>query len=363
MKTLLSLLTIVACTALASAQGLPGIGGSTATMPYTAEICFDAKRPVSYSYVTDETTGAISYPEPLAEGEVFRVLIVRDKRDDVTATTKPSVSIDPAGQIVLDENAYEAVWCKLQVNNTDQDMLTVGARIPGVPNQLMYGSAIGADDAFYGFTTYIGKDDSVTTLGTEGYIYRYVVAFDTRMGGGACGDFVARYAMTLTPAPDGSVGYINKFKDSKASYDLYALADNEEASTYITYANAPGYDLGWQSVAEYTSLVVTQNGVETTLTGDNLMAYLTPNVTTLTATADALSLGVNAPDVRYYTLYTKAALSETTWTPFEEFVTESEKNVDKTIGKRYTRFRIDGKSLSIPVISGEVSRFYQLRGE
>ena len=84
----------------------------------------------------------------------------------------------------------------------------------------------------------------------------------------------------------------------------------------------------------------------------------------MTTSADGLTLTANAPDVQYYTLYTTDNLTNGSWKKFEEFVNNDENFVDKTIGKRYTRFRIDGKSLlSIPVISGETSRFYQLRGE
>ena len=126
----------------------------------------------------------------------------------------------------------------------------------------------------------------------------------------------------------------------------------------------PGYDLGWQPAAAIESLVVTQNGAQVTLTGDDLADYLKPNVNSFAQGIEdgkpVLNLAVTAPDVQYYTLYTKAKLSDLEWTKFEDYA----KTLDNVNGKYYTRFRIDGESpLKIPVLTGETSRFYQLRGE
>jgi hypothetical protein len=137
----------------------------------------------------------------------------------------------------------------------------------------------------------------------------------------------------------------------------------DELDPYDITVYAPGWKLPWQPAAEITSLAVTQDGVEKVLTGDDLKKYLTPKVTAFAQTTvegkPFLTLTANAPDVQYYTLYTTKTLSDDSWTKFEEYA----KTLDNVDGKYYTRFRIDGESLSIPVDPDDEARFYQLRSE
>lgn len=354
MKTLLSKLVVSLATLLPMV-----IFAQVA--PYTSTYYFTADLPVSYVYDKGAATSAAMVPSPLVENEIFRVLLVRDKRSNVTATTQPAVTIDAAGQIVLGENALGATWCLLSLNNKPVDYIAVGGSVKGVPNQLVGGSAIGADDAWYGFASYIKNTADLT--GSEGSVYRYLVVLDTRMGTGICegaATHVARYAMALCPG--ATENCVDPFEIPQ-DYDVY-IPEAEDYDDFYTYVNWPGYDLGWQSASAIESLAVTQNGTQVTLTGDDLAAYLKPSVNSLTQGIEdgqsVLNLAVTAPDVQYYTLYTKAKLSDAEWTKFEDYV----KTLDNVDGKYYTRFRIDGESpLKIPVLTDETSRFYQLRGE
>ena len=351
MKTLLSKLVVSLATLLPMAL-------FAQTTPYMSRYYFTADLPVSYEYDKEAATSAAMVPSPLVKNEIFRVLLVRDTRSNVTKTTQPSVTIDAAGQIVLGENALGATWCWLNYNNTAVEYIPVGDSAAGVPKQELLSSP---NSVWYGFDTYLRNTSDLP--GTGGYVYRYLVVLDTRMGTGTCAGsatHVARYAMALSP--DASKNSVSATSIPQV-YDVY-IPEPEDYDDSYTYINWPGYDLGWQSASAIESLVVTQNGAQVTLTGDALAAYLKPSVNSLTQGVEdgqsVLNLAVTAPDVQYYTLYTKAKLSDAEWTKFEDYV----KTLDNVDGKYYTRFRIDGESpLKIPVLTDETSRFYQLRGE
>lgn len=350
--------------------------------------------PVAYEYAEDPTNNV-----PLAKNEVFRALIVRDKRI-VTPTMTPSVAIDAAGQIVkvkllededgnpLDadaepvEYAIDAKWMDVRYSYVENnaytyaycDYITVGDAL-GVPNNLSSSSTSGGWKK-YTFEVYT-ETDLAEIEGYEDYYYTYLylVALDTRMGTGGCEgqpQHVQAYAMSLCAGKNNGNTAEEKYPAVRDTVvDGFMMTSprawyvGAEGGIFVWWPGYIGSDSAnpvgrpWQSCAEIKSLVV--DGVEKT--GDDLTDYLTPKVASMTTSADGLTLTATAPDVQYYTLYTTDKLSDASWMPFEEFVNNDENFVDKTIGKRYTRFRIDGKSLSIPVISGETSRFYQLRGE
>ena len=352
MKTLLSKLVVMAATLCAlplAAQVSPG-----------GDFYFSVAYPVSYTYDKGAETPLEKCTEPLIANEVFRILLVRDSRPGLTQTSTPSVTIDAAGQIILGENALGAAWQSLGIGSSYKTYITVNASLPGVPGQIMqYGGSAAA--SLYGFSAYF----TVNVPGTGGYLYCYLVALDTRTGLGVCAGtptHVARYAMTLchyssgqSNIPTGTTG------SSRRNFVVTGTTGSTSSGQTLAW---PGYDLGWQSASAIESLAVTQNGTQVTLTGDELAAYLKPSVNSLTQGIEdgqsVLNLAVTAPDVQYYTLYTKAKLSDAEWTKFEDYV----KTLDNVDGKYYTRFRIDGESpLKIPVLTDETSRFYQLRGE
>ena len=326
---------------------------------------FSSAYPVSYTYAEGETLADICV-EPLVKNEMFRVLLVRDKRANVVHTTTPSIAIDAAGQIACatcgaidfakhettcEANALGAAWQKIG----QQTFITVG-NVLGVPYQNYVGTT-------YGFATTL---NATTVSGTGGYFYCYLVALDTRHYDSTKDTFacdgstspVAGYAMTQCYYDEGIYNFNLSAQKPLSATNFMVNGKTGVLGSY-NQIDFPGRILPWQSCAEIKSLVVDGE----TLTGDDLADYLTPKVNSMIATAEGLSLTATAPDVQYYTLYTKAKLSDESWVPFEDFVNENENFVDKTIGKRYTRFRIDGKSLSIPQVYGEASRFYMLRGE
>ena len=355
MKTLLSFLMTIFCAALISAADLYY---GFFTFPTGAGFV-----PVCYNYASyngGATPGAVD--EPLVKNEIFRVCLVRDKRGkNVNERSDPAVTIDAAGQLVLGENAAGAKWATLRwtpygtLEVKEAPFITVGETL-GAPS-----TKIADDGAItnYGFSVFTDEDVAKATDGKSYNVYMYLVAMDTRTGEGTCCDdntpmHVKSYAMALCYGANGQA-YINKESSSPRAWYVNATGG--------ILVFSPGLELAWKPAAEITSLAVTQDGVEKVLTGDDLKKYLTPEVTAFAQTTvegeTTLTLTANAPDVQYYTLYTKEKLSDASWTKFEEYA----KTLDNVDGKYYTRFRIDGKSLSIPLVHGEASRFYMLRGE
>lgn len=362
MKTLLSFLMTIFCAALVCAAEY-----------YIGSFTFPTGNgfvPVCYEYASyngGATPGVVDVP--LAKNEIFRVCLVRDKRGaNVNEYTAPAVAVDAAGQLVCADcgtadfsqhrtlsngsacaaNASGAKWMTLRwtenLVTTEAEYIVVGD-VLGAPADKLYSTV-------YGFNVFTTEDVS----GSGGKVYMYLVAMDTRTGEGVCEGVPAHvksYAMALCYGADNQ-SYINK----------------EDSSPRAWYVNAtggilvfsPGLEIAWKPRAEITSLVVDGE----TLTGKTLATYLKPNVSQFATSAEGLTLTATAPDVQYYTLYTKEKLSDTAWTSFEEFVANDENLVDKINGKSYTRFRIGGESpsiLQIPLVSGEASRFYMLRGE
>lgn len=372
MKTLFSFLTIVCATFVSAADLYYGfftfLSGKDSNGNDLLPVCYR----YTEEYV-EEGLPVSEVNEPLAKNEILRVCIVRDKRGSaVDFDVPPAVAIDAAGQLVCAEcgtvnfaahastcagNATGAKWLDLNwtefgtTTSVSAEYATVGD-VLGVPSS--YLANVGAYKQ-YGFQ--VSTDTDVEKADGKAYkVYMYLVAMDTRTGEGTCEGqpkHVKSYAMAICYGTN-TEPYVEASPASPRAW-LVNASDGKSIST-----PAPGRELAWQPCAEIKSLVV--DGVEKT--GDDLTDYLMPKVASMTTSADGLTLTANAPNVQYYTLYTKAKLSDASWMPFEDFVNKDENFVDKTIGKRYTRFRIDGKSLlSIPVISGETSRFYQLRGE
>ena len=317
--------------------------------------------PVCYKYAPSTADWAATVgevDEPLVKDEIFRVCLVRDKRANVSWDTEPAVTIDVAGQLVLGENAIAAKWMTLRWSVVGEsapiiaEYITVGDAL-GVPSNKV--SVVGST-VNYGFDVFTSED----VEGSGGRVYAYLVAMDTRTGEGACEGkpyHVKAYAMALCYGAQDRT-YLSTNDATGYSW----LIGRESPTDIIVYC--PGVEQSWRSASAIESLVVTQDGAQVTLTGDALAAYLKPSVNSLTQGIEGgksvLNLAVTAPDVQYYTLYTKAKLSDTEWTKFEDYL----KTLDNVDGKYYTRFRIDGESpLKIPVLTDETSRFYQLRGE
>ena len=360
MKTLLSKLVVCSIAFFAVVLNAEIVNGGFETGGYRGDILFrtgGTSIPVCYAYAFD---GAATYAEEherLVKNEVFRALVVRDSRAaaEIDHSTTPSVSIDAAGQIVLGENAIDAMWLKIlhTIDNETvvSDYVVVGDEA-GVPDCYLYSTST---RNYYGFTVFAPEN----ALQGTGYDYLYLVAMDTRSGEGICEGkpyHVKSYAMALCKgdASTSSISYETPLRS-------WAVGWNSSTSIVV---GQPGRYIAWQPVSAIESLVVTQDGAQVTLTGDELAAYLKPSVNSLTQGIEdgepVLNLAVTAPDVQYYTLYTKAKLSDTEWTKFEDYL----KTLDNADGKYYTRFRIDGESpLKIPVLTDETSRFYQLRGE
>lgn len=326
--------------------------------------------PVCYKYAIAGAATSGDVNEPLVENEIFRVCIVRDKRGAaVNEQTVPAVTIDAAGQLVLGENAISAKWMTLrwvpfgEATPISAAYACVGD-VAGAPScKLWVNEAITA----YGFDVFTTEDLPQADDGTisASAVYMYLVAMDTRKGTGECEGLpmhVKAYAMALCRGK----------KDSTAAeaspFTPRAWEVGATTNTGITVC-WPGTHLSWQPAAAITSLKITQEGEEVVLTGEALAAYLKPSVSGFARTVDetgqpCCTLTAAAPDVHYYTLYTKASLNDAEWTSFADFIAANEKILDKTLGKQYTRFRIDGESpLTIPVIEGENTRFYLLRGE
>ncbi len=378
MKTLLSFLMTISCAALVSAADLYYSGYFT--FPSGKDAAGNEFLPVCYRYTEDsimeEGIPASEVNEPLTKDEILRVCIVRDKRGSaVDYNTPPAVAIDAAGQLVCAEcgtanfaqhdsgcagNATGAKWLDLKwtvfgtTTSVTAEYATVGD-VLGVPSNFL--ANIGTYQQ-YGFQVF--TDTDVEKADGKAYkVYMYLVAMDTRTGAGTCEGLpkhVKSYAMALCYGT-ATQTYV---EPSPASPYAWFVNGNDGKSIFTP---SPGRELAWQSAAEITSLAVTQDGVEKVLTGDDLKKYLTPEVTAFAQTTvegeTTLTLTANAPDVQYYTLYTKEKLSNISWIKFEEYA----KTLDNVDGKYYTRFRIDGKSLSIPQVYGEASRFYMLRGE
>jgi hypothetical protein len=371
MKTLFSLLTIACASFVCAADLYYGsftfLSGKDANGVDILPVCYRYTEDFLEPGMTPSTVN-----EPLAKNEILRVCIVRDKRGtNVSYNTPPAVAVDAAGQLVCAEcgtvnfaahdstcagNATGAKWLDLNwtvfgtTTSVTAEYATVGD-VLGVPANFL--ANVGSYKQ-YGFQ--VSTDTDVEKADGKAYkVYMYLVAMDTRTGAGTCEGqpkHVKAYAMAICYGT-ASQTYVEASPASPRAW-LVNAADGKSIFT-----PSPGRELAWQPSAEIKSLVVDGK----TLTEDALIAYLTPSVSEMTTSENTLSLTANAPDVVYYTLYTKASLDASEWTSFEEFVNVSEKFVDKTVGKRYTRFRIDGKSLSIPRAYGETSRFYMLRGE
>lgn len=377
MKTLLSFLMTIFCAALLSAADLyygffTFLSGKDTNGVDLLPVCYR----YTEDFIIEEGIPASNVNEPLAKNEILRVCIVRDKRGTaVDFNVPPAVAIDAAGQLVCAEcgtanfaqhdsvcagNATGAKWLDLNwtvfgtTTSVTAEYATVGD-VLGVPSNFL--ANVGTYKQ-YGFQ--VSTDTDVEKADGKAHkVYMYLVALDTRTGEGVCEgqpQHVKAYAMALCYGTEDEP-YV---EPSPAS--PYAWLVNAGGGKSI-FTPSPGRELAWQTAAEITSLAVTQDGVEKVLTGDDLKKYLTPEVTAFAQTIvegePTLTLTANAPDVQYYTLYTKEKLSDDSWEKFEEYA----KTLDNVDGKYYTRFRIDGKSLSIPLVHGEASRFYMLRGE
>lgn len=357
MKTLFALICALVCGYTSSLIAAEGYYGQV-EFPVASGFL-----PISYQYNIADVTAC----EPLVKNEIYRMCLVRDKRSAdfdfvMTDTTPPAVSIDAAGQLVLGEYAESAKWMTLRWTEVKDgvaqavvaDYITAG-EIAGVPHKLLYTDKYGTP--YYGFDAYTEED----LPAGEGSVYVYLVVMDTRQGTGDCAGLpyhVKAYGMALCKATEDT-------PEMSFNFPFRTWLVGGVSSTAITvYWPGSVYAAAWQPAAAIESLVVTQNGAQVTLTGDELAAYLKPNVNSFEQGVEdgkpVLNLAVTAPDVQYYTLYTKAKLSDSEWTKFEDYA----KTLDNVDGKYYTRFRIDGESpLKIPVLTGETSRFYQLRGE
>ena len=330
--------------------------------------------PVCYRYALSDAATQGEVNEPLAKNEILRVCIVRDKRGTaVDYDVPPAVAVDAAGQLVCAEcgttnfeqhlslangaacagNATGAKWLDLRwtefgtATSVTAEYATVGD-VLGTPSSFL--GYAGASKQ-YGFQVFTDTDVEKAD-GKAHKVYMYLVALDTRTGAGVCEGLpkhVNAYAMAICYGTATQVSV-----DASTSNPRAWLVNAGDGKSIFT--PAPGRELAWQPSAEIKSLVV-EGEVRT---GDALADYLTPKVSQFAVSEEGLTLRATAPDVQYYTLYTKATLSDSAWIKFEDYV----KTLDNVDGKYYTRFRIDGESpLKIPVLTDETSRFYQLRGE
>ena len=345
---------------------------------YPTDIRLYKGYPVLYDYTElNETTEASALKSRLVTGEYFRAFVVHDTRED--RSTDPC-AFDAAGEIVPAEGltAADFKWCTLTVQSdtghqTEQwKKVTTALGVPaGAANGTVHEITASAAERFKAGVT------------DETNVFLYLVAFDTRNAQGVC-----EADRTIAPKPICRYAMRKCLEVGKTSQMFglawtvsvgYDLGEEVDASVDLpgctvvdgVYANA------WKAVAPFQSLTITEAGETKTLTGDELIAYLTPTLSGFTTEAPAAAasaavlddaatssaafyLSATSPDLCYYALETKGALGDAQWEGFNDFL--SRKGLDNATEKDYTRCRIDGTSpLAIPVVEGETARFYRLR--
>ena len=327
--------------------------------------------PICYTYDATSTSTAestVTSGTPLIKGERVGLVLVRDTRSPSGRTTPP-FTLDAAGNLIPAEDLTvdQLGWCTVGGSR----WMTI--ETPGLPGTV--------SGNYYAVSEWLFSGE----LGgpSLGPIYPYVVALDTRKDGrneaAGVDTLVARYAIRGYQEPiSGIMGqpfygyFVGNPLQEAYNIDPPGLAFDAEGAV------AEG---DWQSVALFNSLTVEIGGVETTLTTPaEIEAYLKPVVAAFTLNSASASatladesagtpsstviatfeLTATSPDLVYYALETRSSLNaDDTWQSFNDFI--EEKGLDNSWQKDYTRLRIDGSALSIPVLSNETGRFYRLR--
>lgn len=337
----------------------------------------NGETPICYTYDASSTDSATSGVLCVAN-ERLGIVFVCDSRSDKTSVP---FTLDAHGNLVPAEglNADQMAWGKIYESGDAAN----GAQWLACTTPGFFGVTSNLGRSYFFGANYMGTlKDPATPANSP--IYAYLVAGDARDAMGeipqADASIIARYAIAKCgsssvkgmPAMfqwNFSIGY----PSSETNIDPPGLAFDAEGAVA---------ESSWQSVSLFKSLTVTIDGVETTLTTPaEIEAYLTPAVTaftlgsapvagatladenTSTATSAVVAtfeLTASSPDLVYYALETRASLSaDAPWQSFNDFV--KEKGLDNSWQKDYTRLRIDGSALSIPVLSNETGRFYRLR--
>ena len=337
--------------------------GSAATRNYQANLTFSENAPVCYD--------ASDANSKLVLGESFRGVVVQDTRATDARDTDPC-KIDAAGQIVPAEGLTldNFKWYTIEVPTYDgsSSQAQTWAKVTheeGVPARKSISTSV-----YHSLSLFI-EDEAFSTV-TGAQTYCYVVAFDTRDEDGVCTADPnlasapvrpRRYALRkciavsvtstsgLPGPPGGGAKYVALgYSDSRV--DAEVDIPNE-----------------WQDVVAIQSWTQAD---DTVLTGKALEAFLKPGMTAFASATDTagcatFTLNASSEDITYYTLYTKAALSDATWLPFNAVMADKEnemreKGLDNYLQKDYTRCRLNGEGpLTIPLIPGDTGRFYLLR--
>lgn len=344
--------------------------------PYSTSFTFSSEYPLCYNY-TDKPVANSPTGTPLIANEVIMAVLVRDTRAD--QSTDP-FAIDAAGQVVVAAGLPEdqVVVC---------DNLYAAEGSPQHQAWRIIGQTAGLPETPY--TTDSGEKRSVITATASKdvagsdysaeYVYQpvciYLVVLDTRNGdmGSAAGapKRVVRYALRkCADVNDQPFG---------ASHEVFV---GKTVSGCI-FAELPGLEVqtvddetvflkdSWKDVVAIQSWTKADG---TVLKGEDLEAFLKPGMTAFASATDAaggetftLAATSEAEDITYYTLYTKEALSDAAWTPFNTVMADKEnemreKGLDNYLQKDYTRCRLNGEGpLTIPLIPGDTGRFYLLR--
>lgn len=339
--------------------------GRAATRYYQANLTFSENAPVCY-----DTSDANS---KLVLGESFRAFVVQDTRATDARDTDPC-KIDAAGQIVPAEGLTldNFKWYTIEVPTYDGSSFQVQtwAKVTheeGVPARKSISTSV-----YHSLFLFI-EDEAFSTV-TGAQTYCYVVAFDTRDEDGACTEDPnlasapvrpRRYALrkciaVSVPSSSGLPG----LPGGGAKYVALGYEDTS-VDAVVEIPNE------WQDVVAIQSWTKADG---TPLTVEELEAFLKPEMTAFASATDAaggetftLAATSEAEDITYYTLYTKAALSDASWTPFNAVMADKEgemreKGLDNYLQKDYTRCRLNGEGpLAIPLIPGDTGRFYLLR--
>ncbi len=344
--------------------------------------CLGYKYPVTYS---DKTT-------PLAVGEYFRVVMCL-----VSASTRVSevsdipFEITSTGELrVKDgEPVIEACWAKLGNGGTedffvvaDEPLDADGKPYLGIPEK--YGSESSDTVRYFSAQPAFATE----TEGTE-RVYFYLVAFDTR-------EIVATTAGTqildiVNPTFDTLPTRVYAYTVIKTQTGYTSLRSNMQVSVY---ASVSGYTMAGKSSTtsdekDLTYYCSTKTAIPTSLTIDGatvtdqatIDAYLTPTVSGFVADKDGnyTLTASTTEDLIPYKLQTRESLSSGDWVdvdawlaPYRSATTvaqaASEGETQKVLAfdplPCYNRLRIgQGRSIPLPRVTGETTRFYRLKAE
>lgn len=279
----------------------------------------------------------------VSSSESLRVVLVTGTLTD--ASTIP-FTVDTAGQLVVTtSDSVTASWATITIGTTEDSVESLPLTSTGE----------------------IDDSSVLSTTSSASSVYCYLVLFDSRAYAidgttTASGLPVANVAIAPVGYADDA-GAASKLSPFPVIMPVQVQIGSNSTSDAI--ANFPGMDTcsnapasSWQAASAITSLTV--DGVTyDDATTPTLTEYLTPAISGMTQNEDgSFSVTVLAPDATFYSLETTTSLTGT-WVTFDNF----ENSLDSNAKMYYSRLRLndEGSSISItlPVISGETSRFYR----